>query len=726
MLHKPVGGPSFRILLWLTVILLGGWLAGCAPAARPVQEAPAADTTKKSEVVQETQVVEKIVTVEVEKEVEKEATKAAEATQAPAAAEADTPPAPSATPVAANAAPGATARPLATAVQPEASPAARVEARLVELEYPAALRLGDSDIIRLALVPWKEGYVVQAEFPEHEVVSQTVAVARPGGYELSAAARLDGVGFDFSPAGDQEQSLPPDQAVAWRWSLTPRAAGQQRLSLTLTLHWTPSPGVDAAPRQVVVYSRGLEIRVLSFFGLTRSQAMAGGFVSLFFGGGLGLAALFIGGGAPRKVLQPMSPNPALALEPRAGLSLANHERALLAALFQRYARLALESEFLSGYSGARTFLALPIRPDGRADAYTIVKIGPAASIEQEYQNYERFVKDTLPPVTARIQHPPITLPSHTQAASAGLAAMQYTFIGAPGKQPRSLRQALLEEGEAGLLDKLFETFGPNWWMQRRPYTFRLAQEYDRMLPAHLVIEPASGHGEVLNGALTPASLSLAAGQIVNLKNFRSIEAYPDGRSLALRGAPLPGQPPLRIRWQSTADPNGASGRVVATRVDLLRGFTRGMDLLGLPDPIERLPALLNETLSGTQSAIHGDLNLENILVGPGGFVWLIDFAQTRDGHTLYDFAHLQADLIAHVLAAQIADPRAYLEASAAHPLLTTLEAIAARCLFNPGQPREYHLALCLTCLGALKYANLDTYARYLLYLTAARLGRVVS
>ena len=44
------------------------------------------------------------------------------------------------------------------------------------------------------------------------------------------------------------------------------------------------------------------------------------------------------------------------------------------------------------------------------------------------------------------------------------------------------------------------------------------------------------------------------------------------------------------------------------------------------EDLERLPAWLNQTVAGTQSTIHGDLNLENALVGPGGIVWLIDFA----------------------------------------------------------------------------------------------------
>lgn len=31
-------------------------------------------------------------------------------------------------------------------------------------------------------------------------------------------------------------------------------------------------------------------------------------------------------------------------------------------------------------------------------------------------------------------------------------------------------------------------------------------------------------------------------------------------------------------------------------------------------------------------------------------MWLIDFARTREGHTLFDFAHLGAEIVAHVLA----------------------------------------------------------------------------
>jgi hypothetical protein len=59
------------------------------------------------------------------------------------------------------------------------------------------------------------------------------------------------------------------------------------------------------------------------------------------------------------------------------------------------------------------------------------------------------------------------------------------------------------------------------------------------------------------------------------------------------------------------------------------------------------------------------------------------------------------------------------DSSPPYSLLGTLHAVAGRCLFNPDQPHEYHLALVLACLGALKYENLSSVQKSLLYLTAA-------
>jgi hypothetical protein len=684
---------------------LAAALAACAPAAT---QAPAPTTApERTEPAVEGTVVQ---------------TQAVEATSAPAATQS---PARTATPAPFPGSP--TPAPSASAPGPTAT--ALIEPRVVELEWPPRMRLGESDVVRLSLVPVTAGYEVVTEFEDHTTLTQTVQIEQLAGYELWGVARLDGAGFGLSPSGDLEQRLLAATTTTWRWTLQPANSGRQRLSVLVRLRWIPLPANPHPAREVTLYDRALTIQVLSFLGMTAREAAMLGVAGLAFGSTLSLPLAVHALKPRRRLLQVLAPNPALLIERAAGISLSPHETDLLRALFQPYGRVVLEAEFRSGYSGARTFLALPLRPDGRADAYTIAKLGSAAAIRQEYENYETFVKDTLPPVTARIQSVPVTLRGAERRA-AGIetrqAALRYTFIGEPGRSPKSLRQALLDEPDPTLLENLFATFGPNWWRQRRPYTFRLAREYDRMLPTHFVVEPLSGARPkaVLDDRVPPPEVTVAVGDVVVLRNLTPTEVRPDGRSLALSGAAAAGHPPLRVRWLSLAPPEGAVGRIVATRDTLLREFIAGFDLLGLQDPLPRVPAWLAESVSGSQATIHGDLNIENVLVGPGGFVWLIDFAQTRDGHPLFDFAHLEAGLIAHVISPSVASNREFLGllAPGAHPLLSAMRRITNQCLFNPAAPREYDLALAMACLGSLKYANLDRLAKHRLYLTAAHIA----
>lgn len=699
-----------RLAWWFAGLALLAWLAGCAPAATPSQAPQATARPAATETIPEAGETEAA-----------QVTPAPQATQSGAASPAPTQR--TATPAAATGEPG----PTATSV---------IEARVVELEWPPRLRLGESDVMRLSLVPSTDGYQVITEFDEHTTLTQTVAVEQLTGYELWGVARLDGAGFRLSPEGDQAQRLLVGVPATWRWTLRPVSGGQQRLAVILRLRWLPLTQNSNPPREVTLYDRAVTVRVLSFFGLTMREAALAGVLGLVFGSSLSLplAAHVLRPRSGRGPLHVLSPNKGLVIEKPAGLQLSTAETTLLATLFRAYGRLVIEAEFRSGYSGARTFLALPLRPDGRADAYTIAKIGASSAIRQEYVNYETYVKDTLPPITARIQSVPVTVRGAASRAPAaietGYAALRYTFIGEPGRSPRSLRQALVAQPDPALLEKLFATFGPNWWRQRRPYTFRLGREYDRMLPTHYVVEPVAGGTRptgALDGRRQPGELALPIGAVVSLRNLIPVEVRPDGHSLALAGPAAPGHPPLRVRWLSLAAPEGALGRIIATRDSLLAELAAGCDSHGLPDPLARLPALLHESVSGTQSTIHGDLNLENVLVGPGDFVWLIDFAQTRDGHPLYDFAHLEAGLIAHVISPAAATDDAFLAQlePGRNPLLTALRGITNQCLFNPEQPREYHLALGMACIGSLKYSNLDQTARQRLYLTAAYLLQTI-
>lgn len=626
--------------------------------------------------------------------------------------------------------------PSATSVmEPAASPTAGfptdvIEGRQVELEYPATIRLGDSDIVRMALVPTGDGYVVEADFPEHTTQKQEIAVTRPGGYSLSAVARLDGVGFDLQPGAEIAQALTAGEVVTFRWSLTPRQAGRHRLVLNLVLHWTPLPGENGAAHEQYAYSRALQVDVTSFLGLTYNQAAWVGLVlAILLVGGL------FGGGAwfwrrRRGSVALVKPNTSVRIEPLPGMDLHADEAALMRAAFGDYHRVVVTAEFQSGYSGAHTWLVMPVHADGRQDAQTIIKIGPSEVVQAEYDRYQRFVKNTLPPVTARIQQPPIRLRGGSKAA------VRYTFIGLSGQAPVSLRQVLLEKPDPNLLQQMFETFAPYWWLQRRPYSFRLAAEYDHFLPAHLVIAPIQGSaaaGKVIRGSEPlPTKPVFQPGDRVQLRDFQKVELQADGKSVTYEGWSGPGSPPVRVRCL-TLLPGQLPGRlpldgtVQSTRWTLLRDLLHGCELPpGWPDPLNSLPNWLDRMVTGTQAVIHGDLNLENILIGPGGLTWLIDFARTKMGHPLEDFAHLSAEITAHVLSRKMTpDEFVQVLISGGDPLLAAIQAMVRRCMADPDHLDEWYLALAVTSLGMVKYRTIDQKSRHFLYILAAWAGRKI-
>ena len=335
-------------LLALVVLVALVILAACAPSTMPTQ-APTA-VTRETQTVVQTKVVEVQVTPVPTTSAPAE-TGEAVPTLAPTGL-----PAPTLTPAPATAAPSATA---VTSV------------RVVELEWPPSMRLGDSDIVRVSLVPAENALVVTTEFEDHTTVTQTVPIPQYAGFDLAAVARLDAAGFEAAPTGDQVLALVAGQPATWRWTLRPLAAGQQRLAISVRLRWLPQPGNPLPQREAVLFDRGLTVQVRSFLGLTTRELSALGFAGLVFGTTLSvpLAAFALRPGrARRALLRLIETDPAVALETPPGLSLAPVEANLLRALFTGYGRLVIAAEFRSGYSGARTFLARPLRPDGRADA----------------------------------------------------------------------------------------------------------------------------------------------------------------------------------------------------------------------------------------------------------------------------------------------------------------------------------------------------------------------
>ncbi|PKO13183.1 MAG: hypothetical protein CVU39_20615 [Chloroflexi bacterium HGW-Chloroflexi-10] len=600
-----------------------------------------------------------------------------------------------------------------------------VEQRQIEFEYPEKLIFGDSDVVRLSIIPDSHGYLVKSEFPDHTTLSTPIQIDRPDGYELMGVASLDGTGFDISPAYKQEKLIISNTETHWRWSINPKNPGNHRLSISLKIHWEPSElkeTITIQAEESEVFSRAFEIQVRTLFGLNRKQSFVGGVGGLIISSAMGLVALFWRNKPYKSFIEARIPDDGLIIETRPDILLEARDRAVIRSMFIGYRRLLVLREFLSGYSGARTLLVLPIQADGRHDAEAILKIGAKDSIEREYLNYNTYVKHTLPPITARIQRQPVAVPK------TDYAALQYTFIAEPGKPPESLRRVLLENPSSQFLEKLFDTFGPNWWYQRKPYVYRLSTEFDRNFPSHISVVPVRENeiaSQRIHETTIPESLNIKVGETIYLGKFSALEKRADGINYSLRGVDLPDLPPLRIRWLSEERPRSGPVRVVATRqsnyADWIKEINVDLTALSLPDPFHVLARNWYETVDGSKSIIHGDLNLENVLVGPGGFIWLIDFSETREGPPVQDIAHLTVEIIAHILSTgnlndiQVAD----VIRNNADPLLLCLSMIAERCTKPGTQLREYHLGLLAASLGALKYSNLSKNARRALYITAA-------
>ena len=647
----------------------------------------------------------------------------------------------------------ATEIPAATATAPVATPTPFIEERFVEVEWPSDLNLGDSDIIRLALIPSVSGYTAQLEYPEHTVELDDVEVPYQAGYEAVVIARLDAVGIDFLPTGEQAQKLVEGDPIYWRWTIYPQSAGRHRFSLSLTLRWDPLAETGRIT-EVLLWQTGLELIVQAPLGLNASQARALGIAGILMGGVLVLP--FAELAARQRIersranrIRYVHPNKNLILEVGPDHAISATESKLLQGLFENYTRVVVETRFSSGYSGARTLLVQPFHFDGRADAHTIVKFAGQNMIQAEYANYHTFVRQTLPPITGRILGAPVVVRGEEDAA------IQYTFVGTPSAPPISLRSFALEEPAqetARLIEeRLFSNFGPAWWMQRRPYVFRLGHEYDRLLPVHLVLE-MDGMGQdarVVSGDLMQVG-HLKHGDVVRLEGAIVSEVREQRHTATLTWPEFPGGSPLRVRYRNIQHQSftvgkkvyGLFGRVAASRSQLIQEeVAKAYPVLDvLPEmilvagrrfrnPLEYLDDLLNERIQGTSSVIHGDLNLENILVGPGDLVWLIDFASTREGHTLFDFARLEVELTTQVVSEiwsrhgwGIDEFLIVLDALSGHAnpsevvlsetvaLLRSVRNIARRCFYDPDDISEFRKALILAYLGSLKFANLDELA----------------
>ncbi|RPJ00794.1 MAG: hypothetical protein EHM39_04335 [Chloroflexi bacterium] len=350
-------------------------------------------------------------------------------------------------------------------------------------------------------------------------------------------------------------------------------------------------------------------------------------------------------------------------------------------MFREYTEVEIVRELEGGHSGARVLLVRPIRVGGHRDAPVVAKLDERQSILYERRRYDLHVKGTLPATTARLLDAPAA------PDKSWCAGLKYTFVGRlDDTEPVSLRELALRDPQklGGLIHTLFDEFGPSWWLQRHPYRFGVWREYEHVLPPSLVVEAlpdgelgATGHELAPLGAWSRDN-EVLPGEIVALNGF-AVQKLDVAKDILYLAA---GAQPEAINRASKVEVRGLGlnqqtlfrgetidrvvGRVVSTRDDLLRRSLQALEpnfdlraglipsgqdgVPDLPNPLFAITALLERQVNGYLSVIHGDLHLGNVLVGPRGDAWLIDFAWTREGHTLFDWAMLEASLLVEVVA----------------------------------------------------------------------------
>ena len=456
------------------------------------------------------------------------------------------------------------------------------------------------------------------------------------------------------------------------------------------------------------------------------------------------------------------------LNPNVDLSLTKEQSYILRRMFYGYARIQIEQQLQGGYTPSSLFVVTPIQTDNRSNSTVVVKVGPTDVILDEAHRYERYVKSTLPALTARLEDSP------TAPEASDLAGLKYAFITGADEKPHNLNSIIntWEPDKLGrwLHDNIFEVFGKTWWKQRNPYRFEVWREYDWLLPPILTIDiatekQATSQIHTLKPPIKRSHLKdFELGEIVAIENFIVQKADKEKHTIQLavgHGTDAAHAYKIEIRnidFQKNAHYRGEVldlivGRVWQTRDEQLMNAVRALEPnfdvtsesisnndLKIPNPILAYQKLMEMTIEGSLCTIHGDLHLGNILIGPSDNGLLIDFAQTRDGHTIFDWATLEISLLVDYILPRIQSDTwdtmwqvsQYLhdinngkELSTDDPefddifvVIQENRRIVQECLFKKENWSEYYVALALASLRAMTWKTMNLAGRRMMYLAS--------
>jgi len=157
------------------------------------------------------------------------------------------------------------------------------ERRMLALEYPASMRAGDSDIVRLMLEVDDLGNLTPTAVVGGNVVTGEV-IEIPNLYEthrVIVEARFDIAGMEVSPPDLASQTLEQGQAVTFFWSIRPQDSGVYRGTVWLYLMFVDK--VSGEESRKAVSAQVVEIEAVNFLGLSGGFARSLGAIGSVVG-----------------------------------------------------------------------------------------------------------------------------------------------------------------------------------------------------------------------------------------------------------------------------------------------------------------------------------------------------------------------------------------------------------------------------------------------------------
>lgn len=161
------------------------------------------------------------------------------------------------------------------------------EKRVLSLEYPAVIRVGDTDRVILTLEMDEQGRLTPTAQVGGSIIQGEV-IETPNVYDthnLMAEARLDMAGMQAQPSETVSETMLPGQKVVFFWSIRPQEVGKYQGTVWFYLRFIPKDGSPDSRR--ALSAQLIEIEAVSLFGLKAGPARWLGMFGMVVGAVLG-------------------------------------------------------------------------------------------------------------------------------------------------------------------------------------------------------------------------------------------------------------------------------------------------------------------------------------------------------------------------------------------------------------------------------------------------------